>query len=70
METCFAHSEQILDVPRLRRMWAVLRELPRSAASEVMTHGDLIPAMCSSATGGLMGQRTLQRILADTASGR
>src|SRR5215217_9402924 len=38
-----AHSEQILDVPRLRRMWTVLRELPRSAASEVMTNGDLIP---------------------------
>jgi aminoglycoside phosphotransferase (APT) family kinase protein len=22
METCFGHSEQLLDVPRLRRMWA------------------------------------------------
>ncbi len=43
METCFRRSEQLLDVPRLRQMWAVMRSLPRSAAGDAMTHGDLIP---------------------------
>jgi aminoglycoside phosphotransferase (APT) family kinase protein len=43
METCFGHSEHLLDVPRLRRIWAVMRDLPRSAVADVMTHGDLIP---------------------------
>ena len=43
METCFGHSEQLLDVPRLRRMWTAMRTLPRGAAGDVMTHGDLIP---------------------------
>ncbi len=42
METCLAHSERLLDVPRLRRLWAELRELPREDP-DVMTHGDLIP---------------------------
>jgi aminoglycoside phosphotransferase (APT) family kinase protein len=42
VETCFRHSEQILDVPSLRHMWEALRELPRETA-DVMTHGDLIP---------------------------
>lgn len=30
MEVCFEQSEQLLDVPRLRRIWIHLRELPRS----------------------------------------
>ena len=42
MATCFERSEQLLDVPRLRRIWTVMRALPRSAG-DVMTHGDLIP---------------------------
>ncbi len=42
METCFRNSEQLLDVPRLRRLWRRLRELPRTAP-DVMTHGDLTP---------------------------
>jgi len=42
MQTCFANSEALLDVPRLRRMWTVMRELPRTAP-DAMTHGDLIP---------------------------
>jgi aminoglycoside phosphotransferase (APT) family kinase protein len=29
MEACFQHSQRLMDVPRLRRMWAVLRELPQ-----------------------------------------
>jgi aminoglycoside phosphotransferase (APT) family kinase protein len=55
METCFGHSEQLLDVPRLRRMWAVMRSLPRSAAGDVMTHGDLIPGNVLVSNGRLAG---------------
>lgn len=43
IQKCFQHSEQLLDVPRLRRMWDHLRELPRGGAGDAMTHGDLIP---------------------------
>lgn len=43
MQTCFERSQHLLDVPRLRRTWAALRVLPRSA-DDVMTHGDLTPA--------------------------
>lgn len=42
MEKCFAESEGLLDVPRLRRLWSRLRVLPRTGA-DVMCHGDLIP---------------------------
>ncbi|MGW1214195.1 aminoglycoside phosphotransferase family protein [Streptomyces sp. NPDC002499] len=42
MAKCFAESEGMLDVPRLRRMWSHFRELPRTSA-DVMSHGDLIP---------------------------
>jgi aminoglycoside phosphotransferase (APT) family kinase protein len=55
METCFGRSEQLLDVPRLRRMWADMRNLPRSAAGEVMTHGDLIPGNVLVSYGRLAG---------------
>jgi aminoglycoside phosphotransferase (APT) family kinase protein len=56
METCFAQSEhlQLLDVPRLRRMWTQLRELPRESP-DVMTHGDLIPGNLLVAQGRLAG---------------
>jgi aminoglycoside phosphotransferase (APT) family kinase protein len=43
MQTCFEHSENVLDVPRLRRLWSSLRELPRSSVDDVMSHGDLMP---------------------------
>ena len=43
METCFRESQQLLDVPVLRALWARFRALPRTQA-DVMTHGDLIPA--------------------------
>ncbi|EIM30818.1 aminoglycoside phosphotransferase family protein [Microvirga lotononidis] len=43
MEVCFMNSEALLDVARLRRLWARLRELPRSGP-DVMSHRDLIPA--------------------------
>jgi aminoglycoside phosphotransferase (APT) family kinase protein len=55
METCFGHSERILDVARLRRMWAVMRTLPRSGARDVMTHGDLIPGNVLVSDGRLSG---------------
>jgi aminoglycoside phosphotransferase (APT) family kinase protein len=54
METCFARSEGLLDVPRLRRLWAALRELPREGG-DVMTHGDLIPGNVLVDGGRLTG---------------
>lgn len=54
MQTCFERSQKLLDVPRLRRMWATFRELPRVAA-DVMTHGDLIPGNVLVAKGRLAG---------------
>ena len=47
VQTCFQHSQNLLDVPRLRRMWAQLHELPRVAA-DVMTHGDALAASSMS----------------------
>ena len=55
METCFGHSGRLLDVPRLRRMWEGLRELPRSAGGDVMSHGDLIPGNVLVSAGRLAG---------------
>lgn len=55
MEDCFEHSEQLLDVPRLRRLWADLRNLPRGGAGDLMTHGDLIPGNVLVANGRLAG---------------
>jgi aminoglycoside phosphotransferase (APT) family kinase protein len=55
IQTCFRQSEQLLDVPRLRRMWQVMRELPRGAAADVMTHGDLIPGNVLVSSGQLAG---------------
>jgi aminoglycoside phosphotransferase (APT) family kinase protein len=54
METCFERSEQLLDVPQLRRAWAIMRALPRSAR-DVMTHGDLIPGNVLVSNGHLAG---------------
>lgn len=55
MDTCFGRSEQLLDVPRLRRTWAAMRELPRGSAGDVMTHGDLIPGNLLVSDGRLAG---------------
>jgi len=54
MKTCFTRSERLLDVPRLRRMWAVMRTLPRTGA-DMMTHGDLIPGNVLVSEGRLAG---------------
>lgn len=55
MATCFDRSGRLLDVPRLRRTWADLRELPRGAAPDVMSHCDLIPGNVLVADGRLAG---------------
>lgn len=54
MKTCFQHSEGLIDVPRLRRIWGALRAL-RYGAGDVMTHGDLIPGNVLVAAGRLTG---------------
>jgi aminoglycoside phosphotransferase (APT) family kinase protein len=54
METCFEKSEDLLDVPRLRAMWAELRTLPEIDA-DVMCHGDLIPPNLLVRDGRLAG---------------
>lgn len=55
MQTCFTRSRQLLDVSRLRRMWQVMRELPRGAGADVMSHGDLIPGNVLVSGGRLTG---------------
>jgi aminoglycoside phosphotransferase (APT) family kinase protein len=55
METCFARSEGLLDVPRLRRMWQLVRVSPRGAVPDVMTHGDLMPGNVLVSDGRLAG---------------
>jgi aminoglycoside phosphotransferase (APT) family kinase protein len=55
METCFERSGQLADVPRLRRMWGVLRGLPRCARGDVMSHGDLIGGNVLVSGGRLAG---------------
>jgi aminoglycoside phosphotransferase (APT) family kinase protein len=54
MDTCFRESEPLLDVPRLRRIWSRLRELPRTAP-DVMNHGDLMPGNLLVSGGRLTG---------------
>ena len=55
METCFANSGDLLDVPRLRSLWSRLRDLPRLDGPDVMTHGDLIPGNVLVQDGRLAG---------------
>ena len=54
MEECFQRSVDLVDVPRLRRIWATLRDLPRSSP-DVMTHGDLTPGNVLVSGGRLAG---------------
>lgn len=54
MEICFRGSERVLDVPRLRAMWAELRTLPE-VDTDVMCHGDLIPPNVLVRHGRLVG---------------
>jgi aminoglycoside phosphotransferase (APT) family kinase protein len=55
MDECFRRSEQLLDVPRLRRIWAELRCLPRGESPDVMSHCDLIPGNVLVSGGRLAG---------------
>jgi aminoglycoside phosphotransferase (APT) family kinase protein len=55
MQTCLERSGELLDVPRLRRIWEVMRELPRGAAADVMSHCDLIPGNLIVSAGRLAG---------------
>jgi aminoglycoside phosphotransferase (APT) family kinase protein len=55
VETCLERGERLLDVPRLRRIWADLRALPRDGTPDVMTHGDLIPGNVLVRDGRLAG---------------
>lgn len=54
MEVCFGQSEALLDVPRLRALWAQLRTLPEVDA-DVMSHGDLTPSNILVRQGRLVG---------------
>ncbi len=54
LATCFANSGHLYDIRLLRRIWARLRELPRTAP-DVMTHGDLIPGNVLVRDGRLAG---------------
>lgn len=55
LETCFARSEGLLDVAGLRRMWQVLRAVPRGADPDVMNHRDLVPGNVLVTGGRLAG---------------
>jgi aminoglycoside phosphotransferase (APT) family kinase protein len=54
LEICFSNSEELLDVPTLRTIWADLRELPE-VDDDVMCHGDLIPPNVLIGDGRLVG---------------
>ncbi|SCE76301.1 aminoglycoside phosphotransferase family protein [Micromonospora mirobrigensis] len=51
---CFDRSAGMVDVPRLRRLWAQLRTLP-PAGPDVMSHKDLIPGNVLVGDGRLTG---------------
>jgi len=54
LETCFRQSEDLLEVPLLRRIWGNLRSLAEVDA-DVMCHGDLIPPNLLVDDGRLVG---------------
>ena len=54
LDVCFRESDDILDVPRLRGIWAHLRELPEVDA-DAMCHRDLTPPNVLVAEGRLAG---------------
>ena len=57
MQTCLDRSAGLLDVPRLRLLWAGMRALPRGAEPDVMSHQDLIPGNLLVAGGPGDGAR-------------
>ncbi|UPK74356.1 aminoglycoside phosphotransferase family protein [Nocardioidaceae bacterium SCSIO 66511] len=54
LDTCFAESEGLLDVARLRTLWADLRTLPENDP-DAMCHKDLIPPNLLVSEGRLAG---------------
>lgn len=54
MATCFDHSEWLIDVAAVRRLWRELRDLPPSGP-DVMSHTDLIPGNVLVNQGRLAG---------------
>jgi aminoglycoside phosphotransferase (APT) family kinase protein len=54
LDDCFTRSEGLLDVPRLRGLWAAFRQLPRETP-DVMSHRDLTPGNVLVAGGRLAG---------------
>jgi len=55
MRTCLQRSGELLDVALLGRLWDGMRELPRGAGADVMSHGDLIPGNVLVSDGRLAG---------------
>lgn len=55
VQDCLHHSEELLDTAMLRRSWVAMRDLPRGAAPDVMSHGDLVPGNVLVAGGRLAG---------------
>ena len=59
MTTCFEHSEELLDVPRVDRCGQPCGSCRAAQAGDVMTHGDLIPGnVLVSRTGAWPGSLT------------
>ena len=54
MDTCFRESRKLLDVRRLRLLWAEFRDLSEGGP-DVMSHGDLIPPNLLVHDGRLVG---------------
>jgi aminoglycoside phosphotransferase (APT) family kinase protein len=55
VQDCLRRSEGLLDVPRLSRIWEVMRDLPRGPGGDVMSHKDLIPGNVLVSGGRLAG---------------
>jgi aminoglycoside phosphotransferase (APT) family kinase protein len=55
VDTCLQRSGHLLDVARLRRSWAALRDLPRTVPDDVMSHTDLVPGNVLVSHGRLTG---------------
>ena len=54
MAKCFARSDGLLELRRLRDMWRALRELPKDDG-DLMAHGDLVPGNVLVSKGRLAG---------------
>lgn len=55
VKTCLSQSGRFFDVTGLGSVWNGLRELPREASADVMSHTDLIPGNVLVTSGRLSG---------------